>query len=278
MPDPNAGDRALNAATQLNKIGFVEFTDNLVTNVYETIIHASMEQLKAYGDLVATVADTLEKYQDKAVGDTDAKRQQTADSYVRDVLQIPLPDPAPDPVPLTADQKTLLTKHFAGQTIDEGGQQQPIEHFFTDNGIPLAPLRQFVVDKLKANAKQSYDLFKTILQLGMQKVVVTDGEIETKLTFHVDASDTTDKTTADTNSRANGWGINGNLSGQLGGGLVGKLAGSFLGGGVGGGYNNSKINVSVVNEKSTAATNVTVDVIGRVDIHFRTDTFPAVTP
>lgn len=278
MPDSNAGDRAVGAVSQLSKIGFVEFTTGLVTNVYETIVHASLDQLKAYGDLVATVADTLAKYQDDAIGDTDGKRQRTVDSYVRDVLRIPLADPAPDPVALTPEQKALLSKEFAGQTIDDGEQEQPIDHYLQGSSIALSPLRQFVLDKLRANTKHSYDLIKTMLQLGMQKVVVTDGDIETKLTFHVDAADSTDKNQATTDSRRTGWGVGGSLTGQLGGGVAGKLVGSFLGGTVGGGYTNSKINVTVVNERSAAATNVNIDVIGHVNIRFRTDTFPAVNP
>jgi hypothetical protein len=34
--------------------------------------------------------------------------------------------------------------------------------------------------------------------------------------------------------------------------------------------------VSVVNESSSAATNVTVDILGEVKIQFRTETFPSI--
>lgn len=37
----NAGERALAAATQLEKIGFVDFTVHLVQGVYEFIRHLS---------------------------------------------------------------------------------------------------------------------------------------------------------------------------------------------------------------------------------------------
>ena len=42
-----ASDRALAAASQLEKIGFVDFTVDLVRDVYNVIVKASTDQLKA---------------------------------------------------------------------------------------------------------------------------------------------------------------------------------------------------------------------------------------
>lgn len=47
----------------------------------------------------------------------------------------------------------------------------------------MSSLRSFVIEKLKASATNFYELLKTILQIGMQKIVVTDGTIETKLSI-----------------------------------------------------------------------------------------------
>ena len=120
----------------------------------------------------------------------------------------------------------------------------------------------------------------TILKIGMQKVVVTNGQIRTKLVFHVDATDTYSKTSMDYNRKSRDWGIRGGVRGRIFRKIPGKAAkatiGKFIGGGISGGYGSQKLNVKVVNEKSTAATNVTVDIIGEVNIFFRTETFPTV--
>ena len=50
-----ASERAMAAATQLEKIGFVDFTVDLVKGVYEVIVKASMDQLKGYAELVSQV-------------------------------------------------------------------------------------------------------------------------------------------------------------------------------------------------------------------------------
>ncbi len=267
MADENAGQRAMAAVTQLQKIGFVEFTVELVRGVYEVIVKASMDQLKAYADFVASVAKTLEEYRSEAVGKDDTERKEKADSYIKEVLGLSIDT---DPIALNDDQKNALIEHFSGMKIQitEGSEEVAIENVISETKtIDLAKLEAFVLEKLKKNAEDSYNLMVTILKIGMQKVVVTNGQIRTKLTFHVDASDTYSKTSMDYKTRSSRWGVRG--------GIASSILSSFIGGGISGGYGGSKLNVSVVNEKSTAATNITVDIIGEVNIYFRTDTFPA---
>lgn len=258
MVDETAGQRAMAAAAELQKIGFVEFTVELVRGVYEVIVKASLDQLKAYADLVASVAKTLEEYRDGVLGKDATEQNEKADSYIKEVLEL---DTAKDPITLSEDQKKALIEHFSGikaKTTTSLDTETTMEEELKDNQITVADLKAFVLEKLKKNAEDSYNLIVTILKIGMQKVVVTNGEIKTKLTFHVDTADTFQKTSMTYSSRSSRWGARGGFAGMSGG----------FGGG--------RLNVRVVNESTTAATNVSVDVIGEVNIYFRTDTFPAV--
>jgi hypothetical protein len=299
--EDDAGTRATETAAQLEKIGFVEFTVSLVRGVYEVIVEASIDQLKAYADLVNSVAKTLDQYQIDVVGEDVGEQHEKADSYIEEVLGFEIKD-APsstDEIELNGDQQEALKEHFSGITItinegetdegetDEGETdegEKTIEEATAGGTITLDDLRAFVIEKLKENAKDSYNLMVTILKIGMQKVVVTNGQIRTKLTFHVDATDTYSKTSMDYSSKSRSWGVRGGVRGGIGKrrrqGILGKFAratmGKFIGGGISGGYGSQKLNVAVVNEKSTAATNVTIDIIGEVNIFFRTETFPTV--
>lgn len=270
--EEDAGTRAMATVTQLESIGFVDFTVSLVRGVYEVIVEASIDQLKAYADFVNSVAKTLDQYQIDVVGKDSAEEKEKADSYIEEVLGF---DIDVDPVTLTKEQQESLKEHFSGIINEE---KKTIEEMIKDNKITLDDLRDFVIEKLKENAKDSYNLMVTILKIGMQKVVVTNGQIRTKLTFHVDATDTYSKTSDEYNTKSRNWGIRGGVRGRYG--ISGKFAevtmGKFIGGGISGGYGSQKLNVKVVNEKSTAATNVTVDIIGEVNIFFRTETFPTV--
>lgn len=290
----------------LEKIGFVEFTTDLVKGVYRTIVEASMEQLSAYADFVSKIAKTEGEYETEVLGDNTEQNKQAYD-YVKTVLgfsdtDIGVPPDDTNKLTLTDAQVTSLPQHFLGVTakitvvpaepVDPADptphddiQDYSIDHFILfitgttgQKQIKLSYLKAFVIAKLKKGVKESYDLIKTILKIGMQKVVVTNGEIHTKLTFHVDASDTYERTASEYNQKASNWGVRGGLSASKGfaGTLRGATVSKLIGGSISGGYSSSKLSVSVVNEKSTAATNITVDILGEVRIMFRTETFPSI--
>ena len=194
-----ASERAMVAATQLEKIGFVPFTVDLVKGVYEVIVKASMDQLKGYAELVSQVSKDLATYQADMIG-ADGSPELTAkvDSYIKDVLVM---DPASTTdYTLTTEKADELTTHFSGTEIDDTTTTPATKKGFAavltaatggagGSTLKVADLKAFVEAKLKAGVKHSQDLLKSILKIGMQKVLVTSGEIETKLTFHVDASD-----------------------------------------------------------------------------------------
>jgi hypothetical protein len=288
--EPGAGDRALAAATQLQKIGFVEFTTRLITDVYNAIVKASIDQLKAYADYVNTISKTLEDYQNELTGSDPVEQKARADDRIQNVYHLPL---TPDPISLNNDQVKSLQQEFVGVTARdaEDTQDMTIDDAIkgTDTGSPhiaLADLEALVIAERRLNAAEAYDLLKTVLQMGMQKVVVTNGDILTKLVFHVDSTDNFSATTMNIRERGTSLGIQGALSGRYGGTAEtqkdhkGEMAntalGGMIGGGISGNYASNKLNVSVVNESHTAATNVTVDIIGQVKIQFRTETLPIV--
>lgn len=95
-----------------------------------------------------------------------------------------------------------LKTHFSGILVDE--DRKNFSKVATDNELTQSNLEKFVTQKLKTGVKNSQDLLKTILKIGMQKVVVTNGEIMTKLTFHVDASDMSSKDSQKSNEKASG--------------------------------------------------------------------------
>ena len=143
---------------------------------------------------------------------------------------------------MTDDQATALREHLASMSVQEDEQNKGIDDYITVSGtskeITHENLVKIVLEKLK-KAPSILDLLKTILKIGMQKVVVTNGEIRTKLTFHIDASDDYSKTSNQYSNNSSGWGIGGGLSGS-GTGLVGKIFGASLGIGLSGGYSSRK--------------------------------------
>lgn len=282
----DAGDRAMAAASQLEKIGFVDFTVDLVKGVYEVIVKASMDQLKAYADLVNQVSKDLHIYQADMIGaDNSSELSAKVTSYIKEVLGLTLATATPPATTYTLlpEKAEELKTHFSGIEITEGTATKhfgdaeilvPATAPAVGYTISVDHLNAFVEAKLKAGVKNSQDLLKTILKLGMQKVVVTNGEIMTKLTFHVDAADLSSTESQTSNQNASGWGIGGGVS--AGGGFLGKIIAGAVSGSLSGGYSSRKLSVSVINEKSSTATNIQIDILGLVRILFRTETFPSV--
>jgi ABC-type nitrate/sulfonate/bicarbonate transport system substrate-binding protein len=154
MADANSGSRALAAASQLEKIGFVDFTVDLVKGVYEVIVNASMEQLEAYAELVTKVSKSLEEYQDEVLGPDETEKQEKAENYITEVLGFK----KQDTYTLTDDQATALREHLAGISVQEDEQNKGIDDYITViHGYIniLAPASLFTGNNSSHNAHSS---------------------------------------------------------------------------------------------------------------------------
>lgn len=269
---------ALDALTSVNKIGFTEFTTGLVTGVFNTIVDASLRQMVAYADLVSSVSKSVSDFTLEALG----PNQENVTFAIENDLNLTIPEGNTPTIKLNEAQFQTVTNTFSstlvdGKAITADGNLTKLEGTPKAASITLAKLKPFVVQKITDEATTKYNFLRTLLQLGMQKVVVDKGHIKTKLTFSIDASQkqsslSSDKTNRTSeNSFASGGGIG------TGTGIFAGAGGVLIGGGIGLGISNSSksLNVNIVNERSSSATNLSADIIGEVMIQFRTDSFPS---
>lgn len=285
-----------NTISALEKIPFVEFTTGLVENVLKSVIESQMTQMEAYADLVSSVAGTLADYEQRVLGsgaDYDAKIA----FFIDDVLGLTSPGPH---TPLD-DAKGLFEGLSIGIPLgaDSATDSTYEEVLGDDNKIAQDELEAFVGLYLKAEAKSSYDKIVALVKMGVTRIVIKRGSISTKLTLQATGSDYTEASSVDSDehirSKSKGWGLKGGFGGSgsrtgatknKGGKLLKKLAGGIInrsfGGHISGGAHNQKsstnISVSVVNEKTTAATNMSADIIGAVHLEFESDYFPQLDP
>jgi hypothetical protein len=314
----SAAGRALEliSATNLNK--FVDFTSGLVREVFKTLISSTLEQLDAYAELVATVSGTLQQYEEKAVGDVDA----AAVDYLNKVV-LPSFEPAgtspPQQILATSQAATLISldsakkndliAFFGGVTAQvvtvptPGPTPTPVvgdldtfDRLLVENTTATPPtlqisvgnLKSFAAARLRRDLKLSYEKLVAILKLGMQKIVVTEGRINTALTFHVTSQDADERTASDTqvnaSTRAFNWALGGgmwgtrSLSGTIQSFVLSRNSIFSFSGSVGGSNSNTSTQVSVVNEKSTATTTLAFDITGSLELKFRSDFFPSFDP
>ena len=302
-PEEDAAERARLAAAGAPFMNFVDFTTGLIHGVFQTLVDTTTEQMRAYVDLVTAVSGTLKDYQDKTLGDADAASVKYLNEFV--VPEFVLNPPATaltaaewqatttPALTINRDKIQSLLKIYDGVLVDQKALPEPLqgEELATGNiTIATADIYKYTKALLLRGVSRSFEELKVLLQMGLMKVVPNKGFIETALTFDVKATDTSEHTSTSTDietaSRYRNFNVNASMSGSrttntrsfLGLKTVASSISASITGGYASGSNSSEYRVHVVNEKSTAVTNVETNITGRVRIDFTTDYFPLLPP
>jgi len=237
---------------------FSDFTINLIDQVFNGIVNASIKQMGAFADLVARVSKPLSEFQNEIAGGNTSEQKTIADSYIRDVLKLGIATN----VNLSAADAEDLKKHFAEIAVSD----KSIDDSITASGaafrIPLTSLEPFVTEKLRGDAAKNYEALTTVLKLGMQKILITEGEISTSVFFRFTESDNARSSSEQKKSTADAF-VKTKLNAGIGNFKTQATSGLEL-------------SVSVLNESASAASNISEAVTGKVTIKFRTDSFPSV--
>lgn len=209
---------AIDTAARFGDIPFVEFTKELVTGVFDSLVEAHILQMEEYADFVSSLTDDLSTY----INNTNdgVTFEQVADfvqAYeLPDVDQTALTEvlgklEAPDTtVPTVADpdSATPATKDtwWGGlinglapavsnltDKINDPSENLKYKALTDYNDAVLAgadvasrtiPTYKQIHDAIASLiASNKYALLQTIAKQGAMRLVVTEGEIETKITF-----------------------------------------------------------------------------------------------
>jgi hypothetical protein len=128
---------------------------------------------------------------------------------------------------------------------------------FTD--AQVAMIRRAIGLTLASNMM---DHLRAMAREGMARIVITEGSIRTKLTFNVNSTEVqaTQKAKYDRES------FGANIRGSAGWGWGRVSAGASY----------SNLNVNTVNESSFDSLTMSTEMIGEVNLKFKTETFPAI--
>ena len=185
IPDFGAGVQkgVTEAARMVKEIDFPAFVGALIENVFHAIVKSSIEQMRAYGEMVASVAKSLNDFKDDNVTENQA-RDHLVSKYPN-LMQINInngkPEVAAKPGANALDLPDFK-KDFPDLAENPGDlDTQTIE----DTLIPAARL-----DLARGRQK----LLATVILMGINRIVVTDGKINAKLRFTFSASDQMQRT------------------------------------------------------------------------------------
>jgi hypothetical protein len=175
----------------VQKVDFPKFVGGLIKNVFQAIVESSIEQMRAYGELIANVAKTTDQFMRDNIGE-GAGRDYLAQTYP-DALSVEdgatsdsfaEGEGAGQPPPRLAAQGENVEVRLA-----EISRDMNLVPPVTDLSDADAELRLVTAARLQM-AKSRQQLLSSMVMLGINRIVVTDGSITAKVVFSMRASDT----------------------------------------------------------------------------------------
>lgn len=252
--------------TRLGEIGFVEFTSRLITSVFDAVIDAHVQQTEAYMALLNSVSQSLQEYvnntkDDIALADVSAFLSVVSE-LPADQLKIltgesPVPaSNAPDLNPAALTKlNTLIALPAAANLTNAIAANTKLDT------VGVKSIRDAIAGRIAANR---YTLLQEMVRLGILRLIVDHGVVETKMTFN-------------TYQRASNVNRDSRFAGSTdtfgaGAGLVGAPGPAAVGGGFA--SSSTDISVSTASNVHRDASGSSTNVFGRVEIHFKTDFAP----
>jgi hypothetical protein len=165
------------AARMVKEINFPSFVASLIEGTFHAIVKSSIEQMQAYAEMVKSVSSSLNEFKDKNTSDNQA-RDHLVSKYPR-LMQITVINNEPR-AQLRPDADLDNLPDFA----KELGLPEDISDL-DDETIEntLVPAAR---DDLARGRQQ---LLATIILMGINRIIVTDGKINAKIRFQFSANE-----------------------------------------------------------------------------------------
>lgn len=242
-PKPQATETiARRAGAMVNEIDFPGFVAQLVHGTFDAIVDASIRQMESYSSMVAAVAKTVDQFTEENVTLNQA-RDWLAARYPGDVMLL-LPDGSAErSEPQLAPRAEGLTPVWLG------------DYGIEDEELSAELLEQRVLPQVRLKVgSERQQLLATMVLLGMNRVVVRDGSITSKVMFRAAAQDGAKvgyATSSDPQAVAN-WGQRGAMTYE--------------------GQSSTMVSTVAVNAQNES--NVRADLFGEVKLNFVSETLP----
>ncbi len=248
-------DYAVELATKLEEIQFGEFTTNLVQSVFDGLVASMISQAEAYTEILAAVSGTLTEYVNNTKDDISGEEILKFLALYLDKATVE----GPPETAISGDEANRL--NGALEIVDPNTPSEPTNQVAQANQAKNDPtLLEAVAKRLAAN---KYTFLKEMVKLGLLRLVVSDGSIETKLNFRTEGRHLDVNTSSSYNS--SGFSVRGSLS-------TGRKISKWVNLSVSADYN--RVRVSSASQYSQDYSRATVDIFGRVLINFKSDFQP----
>lgn len=265
-----AVSEAVTLATRLPEIEFPEFTAKLINDTMDAMVASMIRQMGAYAELLSSVTKTVEAFEADEVGDEEVDQWlalnfpnaaaaedapledlhilKTGFSYVADPENAPI--------------RKLLDAEFTSLGLDKPAGGTAAAYANGDlTDADVLNIRKAARRKL---ARTRLSVLQELVRMGIVRIIIDEGKIYTKLTFDISATQFHQK--VKNTYRKKRWGAGGKAS------FLSGLFGISLGGSY------QRLTVKTVRESDFSRVDARINIIGGVDVVFRTDYSPLGVP
>lgn len=166
------GQRGAALADTINKVDFPGFVGGLIDGVFNAIVSASIDQMEAYANLVQNVAKTADQYMKDNVSE-DQARDWLAERYP-DHLK---PDTEQGRLGVNPDADSSNPPNFA-EDLNLPFPVDMLDNDTVEEQLVPAARKRIAIDRQQ--------LLLTLVLMGINRIVVSDGRISASVVFQLD--------------------------------------------------------------------------------------------
>ncbi len=180
-----AREGATVAGLLMKQVNFVDFVGGLIQGVFSSIVTSSIQQMEAYSKMVEQVSKSLQQFRDDNVT-ANQGRDHMVEKFP-DLFEIGNDEFAETPGPRLklregVDESVAL-KQVRTSLKFEDGKLESLD--LSDENVETA----LVVAAQTQLARQRQQLLASLILMGINRIVVTDGKISAKIMYDFQARD-----------------------------------------------------------------------------------------
>lgn len=173
------------AGLLMQKVNFPDFVAELIKGVFHAIVQSSIQQMEAYAQMVGQVAKSLQQFRDENVTENQGRDHMV--ERFPDLFDIGIDDFAETPGPRLrlregVDEDEAM--HLVKTSLElKDGQLESMD--LSDENVEKA----LVIAARTQLARQRQQLLASLVLMGINRIVVTDGRIHAKILYDFQARD-----------------------------------------------------------------------------------------
>jgi hypothetical protein len=177
------------AGLLMKQVKFPTFVASLIEGVFHAIVKSSIEQMEAYTAMIASVAKSLKQFTDDNVSENQG-RDHMVEKFP-DLFEIGVDDFGDSPGPRLklrdgVDESAAL-KRMNSMQFEDGNVMKSMD--LSDENVEKA----LVMAARMQLAKQRQQLMASMVLMGINRIVITDGRISAKIMYDFTSRDTFSK-------------------------------------------------------------------------------------